>query len=66
MNSDVRITGQRRPDRDTISRSSADRDYRMSTYDNASGRHHSCFIEDILDPADAMKQMLPPLIQQLL
>ena len=29
----VRITGQRRPDRGTIGRSSANRDYRMSTYD---------------------------------
>jgi len=28
----VRITGQRRPDRGTIGRSSANRDYRMSTY----------------------------------
>jgi hypothetical protein len=31
----VRITGQRRPDRGTIGGSSADRDYRMSTYDRA-------------------------------
>ena len=31
----VRITGQRRPDRRTIGGSSADRDYRMSTYDKA-------------------------------
>jgi hypothetical protein len=29
----VRITEQRRPDRDTIAGSSADRDYRMSTYE---------------------------------
>jgi len=29
----VRITGQRRPDRGTIERSGAHRDYRMSTYD---------------------------------
>jgi hypothetical protein len=28
----VRITGQRRPDRGTIARSGANRDYRMSTY----------------------------------
>ena len=28
----VRITGQRRPDRGTIGQSSANRDYRMSTY----------------------------------
>jgi hypothetical protein len=28
----VRITGQRRPDRGTIGRSGANRDYRMSTY----------------------------------
>ena len=28
----VQITGQRRPDRGTIGRSSANRDYRMSTY----------------------------------
>jgi hypothetical protein len=28
----VRITEQRRPDRGTIGRSSANRDYRMSTY----------------------------------
>jgi hypothetical protein len=31
----VRITEQRRPDRGTIGRSSANRDYRMSTYDKA-------------------------------
>jgi len=31
----VRITGQRRPNRGTIGGSSANRDYRMSTYDNA-------------------------------
>jgi hypothetical protein len=31
----ARITEQRRPDRGTIGGSSADRDYRMSTYDNA-------------------------------
>ena len=31
----VRITGQCRSDRGTIGRSSADRDYRMSTYDKA-------------------------------
>jgi hypothetical protein len=31
----VRITGQRRPDRGTIGGSSANRDYRMSTYVNA-------------------------------
>jgi hypothetical protein len=31
----VRITGQRRPDRDTIGGSSADRDYRMSRHVNA-------------------------------
>ena len=31
----VRITEQRRPDRGTIGRSNADRDYRMSTYDKA-------------------------------
>jgi hypothetical protein len=30
----VRITGQRRPNRGTFGRSSANRDYRMSTYDN--------------------------------
>jgi hypothetical protein len=30
----VRITGQRRPDRGTIGRSGANRDYRMSTYDS--------------------------------
>jgi hypothetical protein len=30
----MRITEQRRPDRGTIGGSSADRDYRMSTYDN--------------------------------
>jgi len=29
----VRIAGQRRPDRGTIGRSGARRDYRMSTYD---------------------------------
>jgi hypothetical protein len=34
----VRITGQRRPDRGTIGRSGANRDYRMSTYDNAATR----------------------------
>jgi hypothetical protein len=31
----LRITGRSLPDRDTIGRSSADRDYRMSTYDSA-------------------------------
>jgi hypothetical protein len=31
----VRITGQHRPDRGTIGRSGATRDYRMSTYDKA-------------------------------
>jgi hypothetical protein len=31
----VRITGQYCPDRGTIRRSRANRDYRMSTYDNA-------------------------------
>src|ERR1700730_12907466 len=31
----VRITGQRRPDSGPIGRSSANRDYRMSTYDRA-------------------------------
>jgi hypothetical protein len=31
----VRITGQRRPVRGTIGRSGANRDYRMSTYDDA-------------------------------
>jgi hypothetical protein len=31
----VRITGQRRPDRGTIGRSGAHRDYRMSRHDNA-------------------------------
>src|SRR3984893_19087046 len=30
----LRITGRSLPDRDTIGKSSADRDYRMSTYDN--------------------------------
>jgi hypothetical protein len=34
----VRITGQSRPDRGTIDKSMAGRDYRMSTYDNAA-RH---------------------------
>ena len=33
----VQITGQRRPDRGTIGRSGANRDYRMSTYDRARG-----------------------------
>jgi hypothetical protein len=32
----VRITGRSRPDRGTIDKSMADRDYRMSTYDKAS------------------------------
>jgi len=31
----VRISGRHRPDRGTIGGSGADRDYRMSTYDEA-------------------------------
>jgi hypothetical protein len=39
----VRITGQSRPDRGTIDKSMADRDYRMSTYDNALEHHGGGF-----------------------
>src|SRR3984893_11527602 len=37
----VRITGRHRPDRGTIGGSRADRDYRMSTYDNAHVHHET-------------------------
>jgi hypothetical protein len=43
----VRITGQRRPDRGTFGKSSADRDYRMSTYDNVLASHLRKFLASI-------------------
>ena len=47
----VRITGQRRPDRGTIGRSSANRDYRMSTYDGLAHGAVDAFVLDDLNVA---------------
>jgi hypothetical protein len=45
----VRTTGRHRPDRGTIGGSGANRDYRMSTYDNADISKNAPSLQDIVD-----------------